>query len=130
MAEQKQGQQQQGQQQQGQQGQQQQGSTQDTGSEKLTAGTLRQWIKEEIGNLVPGGKSTQDNQQGQQQTQQGQQQDIRSQVVEALNQLKTREERQQRDARIDKMLTEYEKPAEEKAPVERRKVEKFMRWGD
>jgi hypothetical protein len=94
----------------------------------LNAGTLRQWIKEEIGNLLPGNSSgdkagaasTKDNAAG----------DIKSQVAEALGQLKTREERMNRDKRVDAMLTEFEKPKEETAPVERRKVEKFMRWGD
>jgi hypothetical protein len=100
-------------------------STEDTAPKTgLTAGTLRQWIKEEIANLAPG-KSTKDTPQG---TEGGG--NIRQQVVEALGQLKTKEERDKRDAEVDKMLEEWKKPAEEVTPRERRKVEKLMRWGD
>lgn len=98
-------------------------STEDKGP--LTAGTLRAWIKEEIGNLIPGktpATSTQDTPQGTSAP------DVKSQVAQALQELKTKEDRKARDERVDKMLTEYEKPKEEAAPVERRKVEKWMRW--
>lgn len=107
-------------------GTQQQPSTEDNG--KLSAGTLRGWIKEEIANLLPG-KSTSDTPPAGQPGQQAPT-DIRSEVATALEQLRVKEERKNRDARVDKMLEEYEKPKEETVPVERRKVEKFMRWGD
>lgn len=101
-------------------------STEETSSGdggKLTAGTLRAWMKEEIKALIPG--STKDSGTGQQPAG-----DIKGEVATALEQLKAKEDRKNRDARVDKMLEEFEKPKEEIAPKEARRVEKFMRWGD
>lgn len=99
-------------------------STEDSG--KLTAGTLRGWIKEEIKALIPG-QSTKDS------TPTGNTQppvDIQGEVAKALDQLKAREDRKNRDERVDKMLEKFEAPAEEVAPKEVRKVHKFMGWGE
>lgn len=92
---------------------------------KVTAGSLRDMIRQEIANLMPGkstedgGKSTEDSKT-----------DIKTQVTLALQSLKAKESREQRDKEVDAMLEKYKKPPEETAPVERRWVEKFMRWGD
>lgn len=99
-------------------------STEDSG--KLTAGTLRGWIKEEIKALIPG-QSTKDS------APTGDKQppaDIQGEVAKALDQLKAREDRKNRDARVDAMLTEFEKPKEEVAPKEVRRVHKIMGWGE
>lgn len=96
--------------------------------QKLDAGTLRQMIREEIASvadkLIPG-KSTKDSGE-----QQGQQPDVKGQVAQALAELRSKEVRQKRDERIDKMLEAHEKPPVETPPVERRRVEKIMGWGD
>lgn len=96
---------------------------------KLSAGTLRGWIKEEIKALIPG-QSTKDTAPASGGTGQQPPADIKGEVATALEQLRQKEDRKNRDARVDKMLEEYEKPKDETPPVERRKVEKFMRWGD
>lgn len=106
-------------------------STKDEGK-GITAGTLRQMIREEVGNiagsLMPGGGSTKDTPAPGSQA--AATSDIKSQVAEALAQLKSKEDRQARDAEVDAMLAEYKKPKEEVIPVERRRVERIMGWGD
>lgn len=103
-------------------------STED--KDKLTAGALRKFIREEIVNLLPG-KSTQDTgtpaapgtaQPG----------DIKSEVAEALRQLKSKEDRQARDTEVDKLLAERKANAAkpEVPPVEQRRVHKLMGWGE
>lgn len=104
-------------------------SSGDTGGSdggKLTAGTLRAWMKEEIKALIPGTSGTKSTVDSGQQPQG----DIKSEVASALEQLKAKEDRKNRDARVDKMLEEFEKPKEEVVPKESRRVEKFMRWGE
>lgn len=99
----------------------------DDNTGKLNAGTLREWIKEEISKVVSGGQSTKDTPPPS--TEDGKGKDIRAEVQAALGHLAKAEERKNRDERVDKMLEEYEKPKSEAAPVEQRKVEKWMRWG-
>lgn len=93
-----------------------------TPEEKVTAGSLRDFIRQEIANLMPGKKEDAPS------TEDGGKTDIRAQVQAALQALKAKESREQRDKEVDAMLEKYNKPPEETAPVERRWIEKFMRW--
>lgn len=91
----------------------------------ITAGSLRQMIREEISNIVPsvlgqGKKSTSDDGDSSG--------DVKTQVSVALHQLQLREKREQRDKEVDAMLEKYNKPPEEKPPVEHRWIEGFMGW--
>lgn len=97
---------------------------------KLTAGTLREWIKQEIAGLIPSSTSGAGSKSAVDSATPGAPTDIRAEVKAALGELKSKEDRQAKDARVDKMLEEYEKPVEETPPAERRRVEKFMKWGD
>lgn len=101
-------------------------STED--SNKVTAGTLREWIKQEVAGLIPG-KSTVDSDTP---AATPAPTDIRAEVKAALGELKSKDDREARDAKVDALLKEREDNAAkaETPPVERRKVEKFMRWGD
>jgi len=93
--------------------------------EKVTAGALRTWIKEEITGALAGMKIGG----GEAKTDGAPTVDIKTQVGEALASLKRKEERDKRDKDIDALL-ESSKVAPQNAPVERRGVEKFMKWGD
>ena len=93
----------------------------------LTAGAIRGFIREEIVNLLPG-KSTKDTPATPGTSDQPA--DIKAEVAAALKQLKSKEDRDAKDARVDKMLADYEKPAPEVAPKETRRVHKIMGWGE
>lgn len=54
---------------------------------------------------------------------------MRAEVEREIARVKEREERVAKDNKIDETLTALQK-ATEKVPVERRRVHKFMRWGE
>lgn len=95
--------------------------------ESITAGTIRKMISDEVGALVsklkPGEKTEKVEDEGEPT-------DIRGQVAAALEGLKRREERQQRDKELDALLAKDKEPPKEKAPIERRRVHKIMGWGE
>lgn len=94
--------------------------------EKVTAGTLRTWIKEEVLSAFTSNKPADTPPTG---TGTPPTTDIKSQVAEALSALRKREERESRDAEVDKLLEAAKKPPEN-TPVERRRVHKIMGWGE
>lgn len=103
--------------------------TEDTGG-KVTAGTLRELIRQEIAavaDVLTPGKSTKD---ADEDKSTGDSVSIKAQVQAALAQLEKNKKREERDAEVDEMLKKYKEPPREKAPVERRRVEKWMRWHD
>ena len=102
-------------------------------------GDLRNMIREEMKSIIPelkglfsGGDKPADpaTPPAQQPT------DVKSEVAKALEVLKTREARAQRDQKLDAMLEAHEKatkegtPATPNAPKEARKVHKIMGWGE
>lgn len=98
---------------------------------KITAGTLRSMIREEVAgiakNLIPGG-SKDDG--GDDNKDTGNPADIRGQVEKALTSLREREARQERDKKVDELLEKSAAPKEEKPPVERSRLHRFMGWGE
>lgn len=100
-------------------------------AEPTTAGTIRGFITEEIKRLlptigksdVPAGQSTKDTKD---ESNVG---NVQQQVQAALQALQRKEERERRDKEVDEFLAEARKE-KEKPPVERRRVEKIMRWGE
>lgn len=97
----------------------------------LNVGVLREMIRTEVTKvaeaLVPGKKSTEDT--GSTGGEEGKG-DVKAEVARALASLKSKEDREKRDAEVDEMLAAYKKKPEETAPVERRRVEKIMGWGE
>lgn len=111
--------------------------TGDGGEEKLTAGTLRKWIKDEIGEavkgLVPGNNGdngSKDGDSGKGDSGKGNPEDVRGLVQAELARLQRHKDREARDKEIDDRLKNLEKEPEEKAPVERSRLHKFMGWGE
>lgn len=115
----------------------QQGTKDDTSKddkgtvEPTTAGTIRGFITEEIKRLLPTvGKSdapsTKDA--GKDESTAGSP-SVQQQVQAALQALQRKEERELRDKEVDDFLAEARKE-KEKPPVERRRIEKFMGWGE
>lgn len=114
----------------------QQGTKDDTSkddkgtAEPTTAGIIRGFITEEIKRLLPtvGGKGdtpapTKDSKD---ESNVG---SVQQQVQAALQALQRKEDREKRDKEVDDFLAEAKKE-KEKPPVERRRVEKLMGWGE
>lgn len=100
-------------------------------STKITAGMLRDWIKKEAGSKPADAPATE-------RTEKTATDDtsLLSQVERALTSLGDRERARKRDSEVDQFLERNRKAKEaaqlepQEAPVERRWIEKVMRWGD
>lgn len=100
-------------------------------AEPTTAGTIRGFITEEIKRLLPTmGKGDAPAGQAAPSTKdESNVGSVQQQVQAALQALQRKEERERRDKEVDEFLAEAKKE-KEKPPVERRRVEKIMRWGE
>lgn len=110
----------------------QQGTKEDTSkegtAEPTTAGTIRGFITEEIKRLLPtvGKDTSASTKDTKDESNVG---SVQQQVQAALQALQRKEEREKRDKEVDDFLAEAKKE-KEKPPVERRRVEKIMGWGE
>lgn len=97
--------------------------------EKITMGSLRKVIAEEIKNLLPGNTGTNNPPTGGN-TGTTDAPDIRTQVKTALEQIKSKEDRDARDAKIDDFLAKSAEVKPEEPPKQQRFIEKLMGWGE
>lgn len=106
----------------------------DPAAERLTAGKLREMIRDEItsiaGTLFKGPGQSPSTGDSPKPTQAQTETDVRLEVGRALSLLRSKEARDERDRKVDELLAERAaaKPTPETPPVERRRVEKWMRW--
>lgn len=111
----------------------QQGTKEDTSkegtAEPTTAGTIRGFITEEIKRLLPTvgkGDAPASTKDAKDESNVG---SVQQQVEAALQALQRKEAREKRDKEVDDFLAEAKKE-KEKPPVERRRIEKIMGWGE
>jgi hypothetical protein len=105
----------------------------DTGKgEILGVGELRAFITETVKSAVAGlsGASSGEKDTGKTDDKGVSGSDISAQVKRELARVREHEARQKRDEEIDTTLKALQERTAEKQPVERRKVHKFMGWGD
>jgi hypothetical protein len=104
--------------------------TDDDKSKPFRLGDLRELIVEEVKKAV--GTDTKAHDEAQKATDKGlsAKSDIASQVQEAIADIRKKEEREERDKRVESTLAELQKKVMETPPVERRKVHRFMGWGE
>ena len=99
--------------------------------ELATAGTIRGFITEEIKRLLPtvGGKTDTPESSTKDDKEESNVGSVQQQVQAALKALQSKEAREKRDSEVDEFIAEAKKE-KEKPPVERRRVEKIMGWGE
>jgi hypothetical protein len=95
----------------------------------LNVGQLREFIAESVKSAVAGlgGEKKEDSGEGKKDLSGG---DITQQVQRELARVREHERRTQREKDIDTTLAALQERTKEKPPVERRRVHKFMGWGD
>lgn len=105
----------------------------DSGSKPLTMGDLRKFVQDTVHEVVGNVKDTHDNAQGEAQehtqTRLDRGSTVKAQVEAELAKIRAKEERDKKDSEIETKLNELTTRTEVK-PVERRKVHRFMGWGD
>lgn len=102
----------------------------DTG--KLTMGDIRKIITDEIGKAVKTPTPTDDKgkQSDSDDEKDTQPRSIRSAVEREVSRIREADERKKKDEAIDAKLAELSEATKEKPPVERRRVHRFMGWGE
>lgn len=100
----------------------------------LTMGDLKKLIEDTVGNLVKTGKDVRDDQHEKAEDRTERKLDRNSDVTERvqaeLAKIRDKEARDAKEAERDATLAELVTKTAEKAPVERRRVHKFMGWGE
>lgn len=104
----------------------------DSGSFHL--GDLRELIAQEVKKAAGALTSTdtKEHKEAEKLTEKGldSKSNIAAQVQQAIDEIQGKEKAAQREKDIDDKLAELTKRTEEKTPVERRRVHKFMGWGE
>lgn len=104
--------------------------------EKLTVGGIKKMITDAVAEATKGGKTPEDKTLDPVHTMSGanRQASVAAQVQEELRKLHEKEEKEkqqaERDKGIDDQLAALTEKTQEKAPVERGRVHKYMGWGE
>jgi hypothetical protein len=108
------------------------GKTEGGETKTLTLGDLRKFIQDEIGGLVKSGKAGRSSEDDAHDEGDGKNKSkgIADEVAREIERIKSKEAKDHRDKTIDEKLKELGEKTAEKAPVERRKVHRFMGWGE
>lgn len=104
------------------------------GEGALKVGDIRKMISDMVTEAVKAGTSTEGKaHEGAQQhteTRLDRSSSIQAAVQAEIDKIKGKEAAEQKDADLQKTLTELQEKTKEKAPVERRRVHKLMGWGE
>jgi hypothetical protein len=107
-------------------------STEDK-AKPLTIGDLKKFVEDTVHNVVKGVKTTESTAQegAQEHTEKrlDRSSTVQQQVEAELAKIRAKEERDKKDSEIESKLNELTTRTEVK-PVERRKVHRFMGWGE
>lgn len=112
----------------------QQGSDNQQGPISMRLGDLRKLIADTVSSMT--GSQPQQSQPRQslrdqvRDSRSGQSRNVDDEVSAALAKIEADKKRQERDAAIDKDLTDLKERTKEKAPVERSRRHRFMGWGE
>lgn len=107
--------------------------TPESESGKLTVGDLRKMITETVQSIVGGdGEKKAETDSPKNETSGGSPTagGIAAEVQRQVEKIRAREARQKRDEEVDGKLKELSEKVQEKTPVERSRVHRFMGWGE
>lgn len=106
------------------------------GTKALTMGDLKKFIEDTVGSIVKSGKDVHDDAHSRAAEHTTSKLDrnsnIQEQVQAELAKIKEKEDRDKKESERDTLLSELQEKlkGQEKAPVERSRVHKFMGWGE